>query len=390
MDALEQCLGNVSVDDFLAEYWQKRPLLIRDAFPGFSSPLSPEELAGLALEQGVASRLILERGTQPWELRFPPYEQGTFETLPESHWTLLVHEVDQWVPAVGRLLDRFRFLPNWRLDDVMVSYASPHGNVGAHLDHYDVFLLQGRGRRRWQIETEPRPRGEETVPDLDLRILSRFEPDKEWILEPGDMLYLPPRVPHLGVALDGCLTYSIGFRAPHQKELASAFGADLTERGDPSLRYADPNLTTGLEPGEIDRGTLARVRTMLDRIDRGDDTLAAWFGRFATEPKRERPDPEGDPEWTGPALREALLDRGLRLERTAPGRFAHYRHADGKATLFVSGEAYPLPLDEASFGPLITGSGGIDAGSLGELAGSEQLLEWMATWIHHGDLFVPE
>jgi len=390
MDALEQRFGDVSVVEFLRQYWQKRPVLIRNAFPGFTSPLSPEELAGLALEQGVASRLILEHESSSWELRLPPYEKGTFETLPESHWTLLVHEVDQWVPGVGRLLDRFRFLPNWRLDDVMVSYAAPHGNVGAHLDHYDVFLLQGRGRRRWQIESEPRSRGEDIVPDLDVRVLRQFEPDQEWTLVPGDMLYLPPRFPHLGVALDGCLTYSIGFRAPHQKELAAAFGADLTERGDPALRYADPDLTTSVEPGEIDRFTLDRVRTMLDCIERGDDPLADWFGRFATEPKRERPEPEDDPEWTAQNLREALYDRGLQLERTAPGRFAHYRHADGRMTLFVAGDAYPLSAAEAAFGPLITGSGPIEAGSLGKLADSEQLLEWLVGWIHRGYLFVPE
>jgi len=390
MNPREPPLGEVSVDDFLAHYWQKRPLLIRAAMPGFESPLSPEELAGLALEEGVASRLILEQGKHPWELRLAPHEEGTFESLPESHWTLLVHEVDQLVPAVGRLLDGFRFLPNWRLDDVMVSYAAPHGSVGAHLDHYDVFLLQGQGRRRWSIENEPRPPGEQTVPDMDVRMLRRFEPDQEWVLEPGDMLYLPPRIPHHGVAVDACLTYSIGFRAPHQQELAAAFGADLAERGDRRVRYTDANLDPSGEPGEIDAITLARVRATLDRIDRGDDTFAAWFGRYATEPKRERPEPEGEPEWTSGKLRAAFADPTFRLERTAPGRFAHYRHSDGTVSVFVGGEVYKLSAEEAAFGPLVTGAEGLDSTTLGEFVENERMLNWIGDWIHHGYLFVTD
>ena len=381
--------GDLTIDEFLADYWQKRPILIRGAFAGFTSPISPEELAGLALEDGVASRLILEEGGEhPWELRLAPHEPGTFEALPDTHWTLLVHEVDQWIPAVGRLIDSFRFLPGWRLDDVMVSYASPLGNVGAHVDHYDVFLLQGLGRRRWSIESQARPPGAESIPDLDVRLLKQFDPDTEWDLEPGDILYLPPRIPHLGVALDACLTYSIGFRAPHQKELAAAFGADLAERGDPALRYEDAGWASTPEPGAIDPATLARVRRLLDTLDRGDDAMASWFGRFATEPKRERPEPEGDPEWTPASLRTLLGER--RLQRAAPGRFAHYRHADGSVTLFVGGEAHELSAPEAGFAPLLTGGSILDASTLSDHLADDRLLGWIATWIHQGYLFVDD
>jgi 50S ribosomal protein L16 3-hydroxylase len=186
------------------------------------------------------------------------------------------------------------------------------------------------------------------------------------------------------------LTYSIGFRAPHQKELASAFGADLTERGDPTLRYNDPDLLASTAPGEIDAGTLARVRAMLDRIDRSDEPFAMWFGRFATEPKRERAEPEGEPEWTTEKLRTAFADPGFGLERGAPGRFAHYLHSDGTVSLFVGGDEYRLGGDEAAFGPLVTGAQTLDAAALGEFARSERLLGWIAAWIHHGYLFVPE
>jgi len=382
-------IGDLTADEFLAEYWQKRPVLIRGAFPGFESPLTPEELAGLAMEETVASRLILEKGGEhPWELRLAPHEPGTFESLPETHWTLLVHEVDQWIPAVGRLLDDFRFLPRWRLDDVMVSYGAPQGNVGAHLDHYDVFLLQGLGRKQWSIESTARPPGAESIPDLDVRLLKQFDPDTEWVLEPGDMLYLPPRIPHLGVALDACLTYSIGFRAPHQKELAAAYGADLAERGDPDQRYRDPDWSSTPEPGAIDSATLARVRRMLETLDRGDDAMASWFGKFATEPKRERPEPEGDPEWTPATLRTLL--RGRRVQRAAPSRFAHYRHANGSVTLFVGGDAHDLAPAEAGFAPLLSGAGPLDADTLGEHLENDRLLGFLAGWIHQGYLFVDE
>jgi 50S ribosomal protein L16 3-hydroxylase len=382
-------LGNLTTDDFLTDYWQKRPVLIRRAFPGFVSPLSPEALTGLALEEGVASRLILEQGGErPWELRLAPHEPGAFAALPTTHWTLLVHEVDRWIPAVGRLLDGFRFLPGWRLDDVMVSYAAPRGTVGAHIDHYDVFLLQGLGRRHWSIESARRAPGAESIPGLDVRLLERFEPDTEWVLEPGDMLYLPPRTPHLGVALDPCLTYSIGFRAPHQKELAAAFGADLGERGDAGVRYEDPDWTSTAEPGAIDAATLGRVRRMLESLDRGDDALASWFGRFATRPKRRSPGTDEEPEWTAASLRKTLGERSLR--RAAPGRFAHYLHADGRVTLFVGGEAHELTPAEARFAPLLSGPAALDGETLNDHLDDDRLLGWIASWIQKGYLFVDD
>ena len=374
---------------FLAEDWQKRPRLIRSAFPDFKSPLSADELAGLALEECVASRLILEKGGEhPWELKLAPHEESTFTSLPESHWTLLVHEVDRLVPEVGRLLDRFRFLPNWRLDDVMVSCAAPHGNVGAHIDHYDVFLLQGEGRRRWQIETTARPIGEKSIPDLDVRLLAEFNPDQEWILEPGDMLYLPPRHAHLGVAVDACITYSIGFRAPHQKELAAAFAADFTERARADVRYADPDLPHQQEPGLLDAATLQRVRELIERVGHDEAALADWFGRFATEPKREMPETDDDENISSEALRAALQEAGQRLTRSAPCRFAHYRAASGAATLFVGGESLPLPPHRAEFAALLSGCEPLDFDRLSPYLDDEPLAAKLASWVDSGHLLL--
>ena len=373
---------------FLEESWQKRPQLIRGAFPDFVSPLTPEELAGLAMEEGVASRIILEQGGEhPWELRLAPHDEGSFEALPETHWTLLVHEVDRLVPAVGRLLDRFRFLPNWRLDDVMISYAAPHGSVGAHLDHYDVFLLQGTGRRRWQIESTPRPLGEQSVPDLDVRLLQEFNPDQEWVLEPGDMLYLPPRFAHHGIAVDPCLTYSIGFRAPHQRELAAAYAADFTERARADARYGDPDLHLQDEPGVIDDATLERIRSLVERVGHDNDALADWFGRFATEPKREAP-PNDDPEFEVTALRQALADPSQQLTRSAPCRFAHHHRSDGKSSLFVGGESLLLEGERRSFAALLSGTRALNGRSLAPYLDDASIASALCRWIDERHLIL--
>ncbi|MFB6273326.1 MAG: cupin domain-containing protein, partial [Salinibacter sp.] len=243
-------LGDRSPADFLDTYWQTRPLVVRDALPNFRSPLSPEELAGLACEEDVESRIVLEEGGEhPWELRHGPFLSEDFLELPETHWTLLVQEVDRLIPEVGALLDHFRFLPDWRLDDVMVSYAPTHGTVGPHVDNYDVFLLQGAGHRRWKIGTAP-VEDDEIVPGLDVRILADFEADEEFVLGPGDLLYLPPRVAHYGVSTDdACMTYSIGFRAPRHQDLVANFLQHAVDTIDPDARYSDPDLTPVDHPG---------------------------------------------------------------------------------------------------------------------------------------------
>lgn len=356
-------LGGLSPAEFLEEYWQKKPLLIRGALPGFESPLSPEELAGLACEEDVAARLILERGGDyPWQLRYGPLEAEDFADLPESHWSLLVQEVDRLVPEVASLLDAFRFIPNWRLDDVMVSYAPKEGGVGAHVDSYDVFLLQGLGHRRWQIAYEP-VEEEVLVPDIDVRILADFEADEDWVLAPGDMLYLPPRIAHHGVALDDCMTYSVGFRAPSRADLLGGFMNHMLEQLDPDERYRDPDLKAQLHPGEIAPSALVRIRRVLHELLSDDDAIDEWFGRYATEPKRgfylEPPEAPLDTE----ALRE-VLQQGAELSRGTPTRFAYFQHPNGEATLFVSGEAYRLDADLAFAAPLLTGVAPLTAETL--------------------------
>ena len=195
-------LGQLDTRSFLELHWQKRPLLVRGALPGIDPGLNAEELAGLACEDGVDSRLVLERdGRHPWDVRFGPFSRQDFASLPATHWTLLVQEVDRLLPGVAALLEHFRFVPNWRIDDVMVSYAAPGGSVGPHVDNYDVFLIQAAGHRKWSLGAGPLPDPAPCLPDLGLEILESFEPAASWELEPGDMLYLPPRLAHHGVCL---------------------------------------------------------------------------------------------------------------------------------------------------------------------------------------------
>lgn len=346
-------LGGLSPDAFLATYWQKKPLLVRSALPGFTSPLAPEELAGLALEEDVASRLILqEGGAYPWELRYGPFEEEDFTSLPATRWTLLVQEVDRLVPDVAGLLDLFRFIPAWRVDDVMASYAPEGGGVGAHVDQYDVFLLQGLGRRRWQIAYES-VEDEAIVPDLDVRILAGFEPDEDWVLEPGDMLYLPPRIAHYGVALEDCITYSVGFRAPSHAEILSGFAGYLAERLAPSRRYSDPGLKRQDEPGEITEDALVQVADVLHDLVRDEAAVRHWFGRHMTEPKRAYDVAPLEEPFTIAEVTEALQD-GAALHRSPGVRLAYVRHPDGSASLFTGGEETILEAALAFAAPLLT------------------------------------
>jgi len=344
----------IDIERFLREYWQRRPLLFRQALPGFDCRLQPDELAGLACEESVESRLVLERGGEsPWELRQGPFDEADFQQLPESHWSLLVQDVDKHWPEVAGLLEPFRFLPDWRLDDVMVSYAVDQGSVGPHLDDYDVFLYQARGRRRWQIHQRT-VSDDAFIPGLDLRILSEFEAEQEWLLEPGDMLYLPPNLAHWGVAEGDCMTCSVGFRAPSYRELATAWCDDLIERRAPAGRYRDGPLQPQAASAEIRPEVIGQIRQLLQQTLSDDpDQQRRWFGRFITEtkPHLQVTPPEH------PLEPQAFLNRfrtsGI-LQRSSYSRMAFSRGAEGLDSLFANGQEYLIPSEEGGFLPVIT------------------------------------
>ncbi|HVT32638.1 MAG TPA: cupin domain-containing protein [Rhodanobacteraceae bacterium] len=244
---------------FLRDCWQRRPLLVRRAFPAFADPLTPNDLAGLACEPSALARIVAHDAKRDrWTLRTGPFAPADFGKLPKRDWTLLVQDVDKWDADVRALLACFGFLPNWRIDDVMISYAVDGGSVGAHVDQYDVFLLQGLGQRRWSISTDP---GAPMAfrDDADIKLLREFAPTDSWVLGPGDMLYLPPGVPHHGVAIGECLTYSIGMRAPSRAELLVDFAETFAAGWPEDERFGDADLAPTDGHGEIDDAAFARV-----------------------------------------------------------------------------------------------------------------------------------
>jgi len=272
---------------FLREHWQKRPLLVRGAFDAFRDPLAPDDLAGLACEPAALARIVAHEAKRDrWKLRTGPFDPADFARLPKRDWTLLVQDVDKWDGDVAALLPHFSFLPRWRIDDVMVSYAVDGGSVGAHVDNYDVFLLQGLGRRRWSISTDPRaPKA--TRDDAEIKLLRTFKPTHEWVLEPGDMLYLPPGVPHHGVAIGECMTYSVGMRAPSRAELLIDFAESFAAEWPEELRFGDGDLAPSNGDGEIDDAAIARVLTAMPWLRTDSRALDAsmlrtWFASFIT------------------------------------------------------------------------------------------------------------
>jgi 50S ribosomal protein L16 3-hydroxylase len=345
---------------FLRDYWQKRPLLIRNAFAHFRNPVAPDDLAGLACEELALARIAVhEPARDRWTLRTGPFAEEEFATLPQTHWTLLVQDVDKWDPDVAALLQPFDFLPSWRIDDVMVSYAEDGGSVGAHVDQYDVFLLQGLGRRRWQISVDPdAPKTFRT--DTELKLLSAFTPTHEWLLEPGDMLYLPPGVPHHGVAVGACMTYSIGMRAPSQAELLIDFAETLAERIPESTRLSDADLAPARGDGEIDDAAIARVLAAMPWLKQtsagkeksgagsGDignvdsSVLRLWFGSFITR-YRSAQTTAPNPRPLGDAAFARALEGDAQLQRNPWSRFAWMR-AERGALLFVAGESHACSL----------------------------------------------
>lgn len=346
-------LNGISVDNFLRDYWQKKPLLIRNALPDFVCPITPEELAGLACEPDVESRLIQEHGETPWQVRHGPFKEEDFLTLPDSHWTVLVQEINKHIPEFALLQDRFAFLPNWRLDDVMVSFAPDQGTVGPHADNYDVFLIQGPGRRRWQLSYQETG-SEQLIPGLPLRILRDFHPEEEYLLEEGDMLYLPPGVVHHGVAAGDCITISVGFRAPAKVELLSGYVADALSRMDSEAFYEDPDLSPQENPGEITAQAREKIRAIIRALPLDDESIDRWFASFTTDvrPGHYLPEPE---ETVGTKQLLEALQRQGELWRSEYARYCYIDAGEGMTRLYVAGEEFTLGAHLDFAAPLLCG-----------------------------------
>jgi 50S ribosomal protein L16 3-hydroxylase len=386
-------LSGFDIDTFLRDHWQQRPLLIRNPWNHWRNPLRPDDLAGLACEPEVESRLVVKSGGS-WKLEHGPLPAERFGELGgelgSEPWTLLVQAVDHHVPEVAALLECFRFIPNWRVDDVMVSYAEDGGGVGPHFDNYDVFLVQGLGRRRWRIGARC-DAATELLPHPDLRLLAQFEALEEWVLEPGDMLYVPPGIAHDGVAVGGdCMTYSIGFRAPSRGELIAGWAqsllAEMGEQGEDD-RYRDPDLGRQDNPGEITPGSITDLHAMVAEKLSDRAGFARWFGRYATVPKN----PEIDWQPEDPPRREEverLLEQGIPLLRNPAARFSFIRNGADALSLFVDGGCFQCAGASAEFAERLCAHDRLSLGAAS--TGSEEVVELLLELLEMGSVAFDE
>ena len=336
-------LGDISKEQFLKEYWQKKPLLIRQAYPNFEPLIPADELAGMSLEEEIESRIIMENGPDsPWQLISGPFEEDTFATLPKDKWTLLIQGVDQWVPEAADLLQDFNFIPNWRIDDLMISFATDGGSVGPHYDQYDVFLLQAEGQREWRIG-QMCSEQDEFLKETKLRLLAKFEETDRWTLEPGDMLYLPPRLAHYGISQGNCQTYSIGFRAPSQSELMHSLVDQIDASRDEDQRYGDPELALQAHSGEINEAALQQVRDFMTQALADPVLLSDTIGKLMTEAKypqeRDEDDLSSKDSYKTTDLKYDL--QAIDIHRELHSRFA-FNKSGNSISFYAGGKVYPI------------------------------------------------
>ncbi|MFW2355597.1 JmjC domain-containing protein [Hydrogenophaga sp.] len=359
-------LGGLSPAQFMRRHWQKKPLLIRQAIPGFGPLLSRSELFDLASQEAVESRLIV-RKPQGWALKQGPFKRSGLPPLKQPGWTLLVQGVDQHVDAVHDLLKRFRFVPDARLDDLMISWASEGGGVGPHFDSYDVFLLQASGQRRWRIG---RQKDLTLQPDVPLKILQNFEPEEEHVLQAGDMLYLPPRWAHDGDAVgEDCMTYSIGFRAPQRGGLAGELLQRMADELEDETLYRDPGQPATAHPGAMPEGLEAFAVDALQRLLAERQSLACALGEVMTEPKPRIFFDEAQTDWVAGAVR---LDRRTRMMYDP-------RH------VFINGESFRAGGADARLMQRLADERSLDARQVQRASeGARALLQdWFeAGWLH--------
>lgn len=362
-------LGNLTLAQFLHEYWQKKPLLIRQALPQFKPVLPRDALFALASDEDVESRLITHF-QRKWQMQNGPFAQ--LPATSKKEWSLLVQGANLHDDQVDALLRKFNFIGNARLDDLMISYASDGGGVGPHVDSYDVFLLQAHGQRRWRIGAQ---KDLSLVDGLPLKILRNFQPDQEFVLEPGDMLYLPPHYAHDGIAIGECMTYSIGFRAPTFQELGQAFLQFMADSIDLPGRFADPDLESSSHPAEISRQMFARVAAEIDKVQFTEDDIAIFLGEHLSEPNARTYFTAPDRPLTQARFSQCAAKLGVALSRKTQ---MLYR---GKH-VFINGESFAAGRADKATLCLLADTRRLDGPAAA--AASQDVVEALYTWYRDG------
>jgi 50S ribosomal protein L16 3-hydroxylase len=377
-------LGELTVEEFIADYWQKKPVCIRNGIAFQEALIAVDELAGLALEPEVESRLIENKGDiNNWQVIHGPLSEADFNKERDFPWTLLVQGVDCFVPEVHDFLAKFRFLPSWRLDDLMISYATKGAGVGAHYDRYDVFLIQGEGQRQWQVGQTCNENSALMVHD-QLSLLQNFELSEEFILNPGDMLYIPPLVAHKGVALsDVCVTYSVGFRSPSHGDVLTTFADERSMDISADLRLKDHGFTSN--SGEISAVDVeGLMQLMRDQIT--PENVAQWFGKHSTEAKY--PALDMAEEAMDQTELESIISDAYGVLRVSEGvRLAYTWQGDGGLTLFVQGEALPCPPDATAFVEAIANQWLLEVDEMAPLVANDAAMAMLLILHNQGYLY---
>ena len=373
-------LGELSLADFMQQYWQKQPLLIKQGFKNFQDPLSADELAGLALEDEVESRLVECRDGN-WQLETGPFED--FSRYGDKDWTILVQAVDHWHPPAAELIEPFRFIPNWRIDDLMISFSTPGGGVGPHLDQYDVFIIQGEGKRHWRVGM-PDASLKQFCPHPRLLQVTPFTACIDVIMEPGDILYIPPGCPHEGISLENSLNYSVGFRAPAQKDLLTGLADYLLDNDITGKRFSDPDRTLSNNIGAISEQDLDQVQQLLVQLVSDRNALPQWFGQYITQAKHELDQQEPDPHYQAEEIAE-YLEEGSVLARLGGLRCCYYQAtADSDIQLFINGNNIVLPAEELTTAQLFCDSKRIDQQQCLHFTAREERLLLITDLINQG------
>lgn len=338
--------STLTTEDFLNDYWQKKPLLIKNALPEFKPPMDVDEIAGLSMEEDIESRMVFNspHQKQAWQLKKGPFSDEDLKQLANSHWTLLVQGVDRVMPQVSFLLKHFDFIPNWRFDDVMISIAAKEGGVGPHFDNYDVFLYQASGQRKWALTTKDCDE-RNVIEGLDLRIMKTFEVEQEIILEQGDMLYLPAHVGHHGVSLsDNSVGYSFGYRSYQAQEIWDSYADFLSEQAIKTL-YQDANWSKLESNGEIPKSAYLQAKILMQNVLDDEDKLQQWFTRFATQLDQSQlnhlAEPLTDDEAGTMDDFVDLIDGEIQFYREPCSRIAYHYDKNKQIHLFINGEQFP-------------------------------------------------
>ncbi|TMP80803.1 50S ribosomal protein L16 arginine hydroxylase [Pseudoalteromonas phenolica] len=369
--------------EFLKEYWQKQPLLIKGGFTDFEDPIEPEELAGLAMEDDIESRLITNHDDK-WESYHGPFED--FSQLTETNSTLLVQAVDHWHPVATELLEPFRFIPNWRIDDLMISYSTPGGGVGPHLDQYDVFIIQGEGKRHWRVGL-PDSSLKEFAQNKSLLQVEQFNAIIDEVLEPGDILYIPPGCPHEGYAVENALNYSVGFRAPDTKDFLSNFADYLIDNELGKTRYSDKTLTLRESSGELKNEEVEKIQSLMLNAIQDKAVIKRWLGNYLSQPKHDMDLLPLDEPISSNELANYISSQVI--NRTGGVR-TFYQLFENSILLSVNSETFSLPINMLDATKLLTDLTYFEANEIIPSVSCLEFAEMLTKLINEGYYFIQQ